>query len=585
MSQSPLSLDGREGSYGVPMYTSGSRMPTSTADVDEEEEGLYVEDEDEYNEVEEEYDEEAAAEPADLTEEVAATALSKLGHNPDGELIYTTMSLSSLGLTGIDLLGIQFNHIQTLTLDRNNITSLAPLASFTSLTVLSVAHNQLDAAGVFAALAGSPKNGARPVRPFMYLPSSSTAYSPLKTLKKLVLHHNEIETMEGLKQFSSCNYVDLSHNAIRGTIADETMNNMPALRYLDISHNAIDEVDAWAFENTGLWELDISHNNLSACAFVALLQPTLVKLNLAGNSLMHFDSVAGLTRLTTVDLSNNNVYELAEVLHLQECPSLRFVHLVGNPAFVDAIVGGGTKSAAAAIQQLVSTGAYKAKGEDDDDLDDGVAVDPAEVQQAQRRAAGGNGDSQQRRQMRSSMSKKAGDKSTAAVLSPLETLRRKQRQELRSTAASQNNATLLKSHGSVGVSGQTQQQLGTSSGDGAAAADLNVNASPDEEDLAELNSMSPARQTRLRVLWRLPAILELDGVKVTPGELALAQCLEGGADRNERQSAKERAFGAGASFSGGGPTSGNTSLSTSSRGGAAVGGGRAVVAQLRNVQR
>ena len=67
-----------------------------------------------------------AAGPRSLEKEIIQASLSGLGHNENGAMIYTTVTLSSLSLVDIDAVA-PFVNLQKVLLDNNHLTTLTPL--------------------------------------------------------------------------------------------------------------------------------------------------------------------------------------------------------------------------------------------------------------------------------------------------------------------------------------------------------------------------------------------------------------------------------------------------------------------------
>ena len=249
--------------------------------------------------------EELQGEVRPLTIDFVCAALSGLGHNDSGNIVFTTVTLSNLSLNSIECLS-KFRYLQRCVMDNNKISNSSPLRFLSSLVHFSACHNQLDST-VFESLRSS-----------------------CETLQFVDVSSNQITTLESLGSFSFLNEVHADNNEIH-TLGEGVFGGCTSLRTLTLSSNKMISINAKAFLGCPIRTLDLSSNLLGDLEPLNAVKETLTSLNVSNNSIMHFSMVSMFTRLTSLDLTGNNAYDISEVYSLAQLPALRSVHLLGNP--------------------------------------------------------------------------------------------------------------------------------------------------------------------------------------------------------------------------------------------------------------
>lgn len=241
-----------------------------------------------------------------LTLPVLQSSLSVLGHNDDGEVVFTTATLNALSLNSLDCIH-KYVHLQRIFVDNNALSSLAPLRACESLVLVSAAFNQLDSR-VFEDL----------------LPAALT-------LQQLDLSDNHLTTLCGVHRFPFLTSLAVNNNRITRLAASNQISNLASLSRLHLAGNSIGEIESGAFERCPLRCLDLSKNKIDSLAHFVPLAQTLTVIALEDNNVMHLTEVKALQKLHTLALAGNNIYEMHETLVLAELPLLRKLSLIGNP--------------------------------------------------------------------------------------------------------------------------------------------------------------------------------------------------------------------------------------------------------------
>lgn len=241
-----------------------------------------------------------------LAKDVICASLSCMGHNERGLVVYTTCTLASLCLSNIDSLA-SYPFLQRIVLDNNHLTTLQPLQHCRSLVSLSAAHNKLDKS-VFKHVLAS-----------------------CASLERLDVSFNELTSLDGVGAFPYLNEFYATNNHVKQLTRGQ-LEGLRSLTKVHLFENQISTIDPEAFSKCcNLRHLNLAKNEISDMRFVTMLEGCLVTLNLSDNNIMHFEAVLGMSVLTTLDLSGNNIYDHSELSYLARVPSLRDVGLLGNP--------------------------------------------------------------------------------------------------------------------------------------------------------------------------------------------------------------------------------------------------------------
>ncbi|XP_017868463.1 PREDICTED: toll-like receptor 7 [Drosophila arizonae] len=207
----------------------------------------------------------------------------------------------------------RLRRLQTLSLQHNNISSLAPssLAGLSSLRVLNLSHNHLES-----------------------LPAA--AFAGNKELRELHLHHNDLYDLPKglLHRLEQLLVLDLSANQLTSHHVDNnTFAGLIRLIVLNLSNNALTRIGAKTFKELYFLQiLDMRNNSIGHIeegAFLPLYN--LHTLNLAENRLHTLDNriFNGLYVLTKLTL-NNNLISIVEAQAFRNCSDLKELDLSSN---------------------------------------------------------------------------------------------------------------------------------------------------------------------------------------------------------------------------------------------------------------
>uniref|UniRef100_A0A8D8SW91 Centrosomal protein of 97 kDa n=1 Tax=Cacopsylla melanoneura TaxID=428564 RepID=A0A8D8SW91_9HEMI len=174
--------------------------------------------------------------------------------------------------------------VLSLILDRNQLTRLDNVDSYTELKELSAKHNSL---------------------------SRMLHVMKLQHLVTLDLSNNNIVCIEGLKELRNLRRLILANNNIK-TI--EHVHTNIHLDLLDLSHNSIQSINNLS-SLTRLKTLHLSNNKLSHLRHCNLYLPS---------------------SLIVLSLDGNHIGDLAEVSHLMHLTSLEEISLARNPCLTHA---------------------------------------------------------------------------------------------------------------------------------------------------------------------------------------------------------------------------------------------------------
>jgi len=213
-------------------------------------------------------------------------------------------SLKQLGLVGnkIANLGAAFElpQLVELRLDDNQITDVTALASLSQLTSLSLNGNRTETA--LASLSG------------------------LTHLTYLGLSRNQLTNLGTVSGLPALTTLNLDNNLLTDISA---LVSLPALLALNVSSNSIRELSR-AFSSGKLQWLDASSNGLQTIAEPALSSLPLGTLFLAHNQLHDLNVFRQALFHGYVDLSNNQIQDLAPLIGATGLSGLSVV-LTDNP--------------------------------------------------------------------------------------------------------------------------------------------------------------------------------------------------------------------------------------------------------------
>lgn len=416
-----------------------------------------------------------------LTPEIVQASLSGLGHTAECGVVYTCVTLSSLLLADVNCLA-PYRHLQKILVDSNCLTTLQPLAQCNALVHLSAARNRLTEK-VFEEIAGA-----------------------WDSLQFLDVSANQVATLQGVSSFPFLSELLADNNRVTA-IATGQLTKLHSLHTLSLVDNSIERIDDDAFAGVPVRRLRLDQNHINSLQPLVILKNTLSFLSVSVNNIMHFAPfVVHMKHLDTFDFSGNNAHDLGEIHALAEPPLLRTVSLLGNP--------------------LCTLGPRPNQdGEDRDDASDIVQDDAPSGSAAAAIAAAATPAVAAVAAVPSPTTKSGGGKAGAASNKEG---KQPQRQQQQWQERPQKPLPLRR----------TAEEL--SRGMFSGKEDDIVALRPAEEDRIELLSKPMQAQYRLRVLWRAPGITVLDGVEVTPEELAAAQNLEGGMDRDRRSETRKK---------------------------------------------
>ncbi|CCW67002.1 unnamed protein product [Phytomonas sp. Hart1] len=242
-----------------------------------------------------------------LTLEQIHESLSTFNHNPEGLLVYTKISLCSLGLCNIDLLET-YVFLQHITLDHNSLITLQPLRALQNLVFVSAKSNQLSES-VFEDLEGNAR-----------------------TLETLYLEDNMLKSLEGLQHFKYLSNLCISQNRI-SSLRLAHFSSLSSLLRLDVSSNQIDTVEISVFSGSQqLRYVDLSRNSIRHLHFVAHVTTNLETLIFAHNMLRHLPlTLVQCHAIVRLDLSHNYLENVEDFVVLSSLGLLRHLSVQDNP--------------------------------------------------------------------------------------------------------------------------------------------------------------------------------------------------------------------------------------------------------------
>ncbi|KZC08623.1 Chaoptin [Dufourea novaeangliae] len=217
-----------------------------------------------------------------------------------------------------------------------------------NLSILSIAGHRMSTlpADGFAESAAAAKIEKLEISNGTLTSLPVEALAPLKKLKRLDLHGNEIKELKRnqFKGLRDTEYLDLSHNLIN-KLDGSHLADLTKMGWCNMSHNAISDLKRGTFARNSLLKvLNLSHNKirkLDSNTFRGMR--FLVRLFLSDNQINDVGrgTFGPVTRIGTIDLARNfikkidfqmfNQLQFAEVLDVSE----NFVTVVEKLSFKD----------------------------------------------------------------------------------------------------------------------------------------------------------------------------------------------------------------------------------------------------------
>lgn len=178
--------------------------------------------------------------------------------------------------------------IETLTIDSLSLGALKGLEKCTGLTSLTVTDSQ--------------------VQDLSFL-------SGMSNLTELHLSGNKIQDLSALSSLTSLKTLDLSGNNIQDL---SSIAGLTKLEVLDVSGNSgLDDLATLGSAATSLKELNVSNTSVvDLGALDSAVAGNLTKLSASGNQIEDISSVAAMTKLTYLDLGNNNISVIPDLSDL-----------------------------------------------------------------------------------------------------------------------------------------------------------------------------------------------------------------------------------------------------------------------------
>ena len=256
-------------------------------------------------------------------------ALDGLARCPDTlAMVYSSLALPQRGLGNVDILS-EFPKLQIIDVSGNKITSLECLSKLPHLLELDASRNDLTRVLEFR-----PAH-CRQSAPERVDATSSSADAWTEgdsavgsTLQRAVLSCNQFEAIGDLSHHPYLQHLDLNDNRIARI---EGLSALGRLRSLSLCGNALTDLGG-ELRGLLLEELYLDRNQIEVLDGELLAQlPRLRVLTAADNRITALAGLASAAGLSRLDLSGNNVSEMAEAGHLGGLKLLCDVQLSGNP--------------------------------------------------------------------------------------------------------------------------------------------------------------------------------------------------------------------------------------------------------------
>ena len=206
--------------------------------------------------------------------------------------------------------------LKELTIRDANVNSLNSLSGLTALETLTVSGVTLSDSDL-QIIAGLPK-----LKSLTLNRCNLSGIAPLANatgLTKLDLTNNAIGDLTPLKPLQDLKDLSLGHNAVKDLTV---ISGLSLLEHLDLSYNSI-ETAAPLFTCKQLRSLDLCGNSLTTTEGITSL-PALQELLLAFNQLTEANSLSANLELSVLDISNNAISDISQFNLLTKLTSLNF---------------------------------------------------------------------------------------------------------------------------------------------------------------------------------------------------------------------------------------------------------------------
>jgi len=219
--------------------------------------------------------------------------------------------------------------LEKLTIQKNNIGTLAYLANLTELTELDLTGSRFPAEEL-TVLTNLPKL-TRLIMANCGL-STIAALTDAQNLITLDLSGNTLRNLDALTSMTTLTQLDLSHNAVSSLSALTTLSN---LEMLDVSYNALTTLAPIATCLNLTW-LDAGNNQLANVSGVDNL-PALTYLSVEYNSLTDISPISKCTTLTELSISGNQLTDISSLSALMKLDIFDFSYnqVTALPAWAD----------------------------------------------------------------------------------------------------------------------------------------------------------------------------------------------------------------------------------------------------------
>jgi protein phosphatase 1 regulatory subunit 7 len=253
--------------------------------------------------------------PRSCDRDDVSNGLHTLGRTVDLRHAYLGCTLSSLQLVDVNVLAT-YEHLQSLDISGNNLTSLAPLEHLPYLTRLNASGNKLsdfdvevprNAPGDQSWTLGAKHAGSNLIE----VDLSDNAIEVLgaqethRRLEKLVLDGNRMYEITGLANLARLKVLSMRNNDLSCVSGLETLS--------------------------ALVELDVSENRLTRLGEGLENLVNLRKLGVAQNQITTLDGLEPLQALDELDARDNCIGKVREVEFLERLPLFSSLLLQGNP--------------------------------------------------------------------------------------------------------------------------------------------------------------------------------------------------------------------------------------------------------------
>lgn len=151
-------------------------------------------------------------------------------------------------------------------------------------------------------------------------------------LEHLQLNNNQLTSLNGLEQLPYLINFSAAHNKITKLTA-ENFSTLKSLMRVQLRGNCIEKVEPQTFYGAQhIRLLDLSHNKVEDMLFTAYITENLEALYLSDNSISRVGrSMAQCQSLVLLDIKNNRIDTIEELQNICPAPGLRKLYINGNP--------------------------------------------------------------------------------------------------------------------------------------------------------------------------------------------------------------------------------------------------------------